>query len=265
MLAEVRSELTRTRRRGVLLGWAGLTAVFAVLVNLVMFQAVGDGTAPPGDGPGVSFPSAAELAGPGGSVAGLAAAANLLGVVTLAFWAILTATDYSTGLIRLLASAQPRRGRLLAGKLGALALSTAGTSVVALVACLAAAPAAARSAGIDTAAWSDDVLPTVLGAWVNLLCALLVWGVVGFVLATLSRSAAVAISVGVGYVLVVEAVIEAAVGSAADWLPGTTLAALAQGGSASLPYLGALGLGAAYTALGVAVAALVVRRRDITD
>lgn len=265
MLAEVRSELIRTRRRGIALGWIGLTAVLAALINMVMFQVVGDGTAAPADGPGVSFPSAAELAGPGGLVAGLASASSLLGVVTLSFWAILTATDYGTGLVRLLVSAQPRRWRLLAGKLGALALWTVGTSLVAVQVDLVAAPAAARSAGVDTAAWRDGPLPTVLSAWVNLLCALLVWGVVGFLLATLTRSAAVAISAGVGYVLVLEPVLGSAAGAVADRLPGSTLTALAGGGSADLPYLGAVGLGAAYAAAGVAVALLVFRRRDITD
>lgn len=260
MLRELRSELVRTRRKGVLLGWAGLTAVFAGLINTVMFQAA-DGTSGT-DGPGVQFPSAAALAASDGLVAGLAAASNLFGVVTLSFWAIFTATDYSTGLVRLLVSAQPRRGRLLAGKLGALALWTVGASLVAVAVNTAAAPAAARAAGIDTGAWSGSV---VVGAWLDLLGALLVWGVLGLLLATVTRSAAVAISVGVGYVLLLEPVIESVAGAVADRLPGSTLAALAGGGSDALSYPAALGLGAAYTVLGVGVALWVFLRRDVTD
>ena len=38
MLAAARSELVRMRRPGILLGWFGLTALFAVMVNTVMFS-----------------------------------------------------------------------------------------------------------------------------------------------------------------------------------------------------------------------------------
>jgi ABC-2 type transport system permease protein len=267
MSGELRSELIRTRRTGALLGWAGLTAVFAGLINTVMYQVATGDTAGTGttDGPGVTFPSAAALAGPDGLVAGLAAASNLFGVVTLSFWAIFTATDYSTGLVRLLVSAQPRRGRLLAGKLGALALWTVAASLVAVVVDLAAAPAAARAAGVDTSAWSGGAAGTVLRAWADLLGALLVWGVLGFLLATLTRSAAVAISAGVGYVLLLEPVLSSVAGSVADRLPGATLSALAAGGSDALSYGGAVGLGVAYTLLAVGVALVVFLRRDVTD
>lgn len=259
MLAELRSELIRTRRKGALLGWAGLTAVFAGLVDTVMFRAAEDtGT----DGPGVRFPSAAELAGSDGLVAGLAAASNLFGVVTLSFWAIFTATDYSTGLVRLLVSTQPRRWRLVAGKLGALALWTVAASLVAVAVDVAAAPAAARSAGVDTGAWSASA---VSGAWLDLLGAQLVWGVLGFLLATATRSAAVAVSAGVGYVLLLEPVVASVAGSVADVLPGSTLSALAAGGSDALSRPGAVGLGVAYALVGVGVALVVVVRRDVTD
>lgn len=50
-----------------------------------------------------------------------------------------------------------------------------------------------------------------------------------------------------------------------DWLPGTTLSALAEGGTAALSYGAALALGAAYTLIGVIVALVVFTRRDITD
>jgi ABC-type transport system involved in multi-copper enzyme maturation permease subunit len=261
-----RSELVRSRRRGVVLGWFGLTALAAVLINTVMFQIAGDGTAAaPAGGPGVSFPTAAELADPGGLVAGLAAAANMFGVVTLSFWALITATDYRTGLIRLLVSAQPHRGRLLTGKIAALTLWTAAATTVALIVTLVVAPIAAGGSGIDVTAWGEDLLPTLLVGWVNLFCALLVWGVIGMALAVVTRSAAVAISAGVGYVLVVESVITAAAEDVGDWLPGTTLSALAQGGTPALSHGAALALGAVYTVAGVVVALAVFTRRDITD
>lgn len=265
MMRATRSELTRLRRRNMLLAWFGLTALFALAINVVVFDAAAHGTAPPDGGPGVSFPTAQTLAGRGGLVAGLASASSLFGVVTLSFWAIVTATDYSTGMIRLLVAAQPHRWRLLAGKVTGLALMTAVATCVALLANVVAAPAAARAAGVSTDAWGRHLASTLAGTWADLFCALLVWGVAGLVLAVLSRSSAVAISVGVGYVLVVESIVKAAAEGASAWLPGTTLSALAQGGTPTLSYPGALALGLAYGILGLGVAVAVLTRRDITD
>jgi hypothetical protein len=77
---------------------------------------------------------------------------------------------------------------------------------VAALANLVSAPAVGAS-GISTAAWGTG-LPTVIGAaWVNLFLSQLVWGVLGLVIAVLSRSAMVAVSIGVGYALVVESLI----------------------------------------------------------
>ncbi|MFC7843094.1 hypothetical protein ACFY3O_14230 [Streptomyces sp. NPDC001046] len=261
----MRSELLRIRRKGVAFGWFGLTILFTLMINMVMAQVVGASSASPQAGPGVSFPTLAQWQASDGITAGLSSAASMYGVVTLSFWAIATAGDYSSGLIRLTASAQPDRARLLLGKVGALTLWTAVAATVALVVNLLVAPVAARQAGVDVSAWSDDVVPTLAGAWLNLFFALLVWGVIGLVLALLTRSAAIAISVGVGYVLVVETVITSALDALADWMPGATLSALAQGGTSDVPYGSALVLGTLYTLLSLGVALVVFKRRDITD
>lgn len=228
MLAAVRSELVRLRRPSLLAAWFGLMALFALLINTVVFSIVSSGTKMP-PGPGVLLPSAAELAGPGGYLAGLSAASSMFGVVTLSFWAIVTATDYSSGLIRLLVSAQPHRWRLLAGKVMALGAVTAVATMVATIVNVLVAVPAARAAGISTSAWGTDLVSSVASAYVNTFATLLVWGVIGLVFAVLARSAAVAISVGVGYVLVVESIVKLAAGDASDWLLGSTLTALAHG------------------------------------
>ena len=260
-----RSELLRLRRRMVVVGWLGLSALFAVLINTVMFSNATASSSPAARGPGVAFPTLDTLQSPHGLVAGLGSAATILGVVTLSFWALTTATDYSSGLIRVLAAAQPRRWRLLAGKVTALAAATAVATTVALVANLLAAPAAAQAAGVSTDRWSEHMGSTVLAGWLHLFLALLVWGVVGLSLAVATRSSAVAISVGVGYVLVVEGVISTAFDGLRDWLPGSTLSALAQGGTFAVPLTTALALGMLYAGAALALATLLLRRRDITD
>jgi len=92
-----------------------------------------------------------------------------------------------------------------------------------------------------------------------------VWGVLGLVVVVLARSAAVAISIGVGYVLVFESLVKMVKGAPSDWLLGTTLGALASGGTAVVSYGTALALALAYVTLGLVLAGVVFVRRDVTD
>jgi ABC-type transport system involved in multi-copper enzyme maturation permease subunit len=262
---EVRSELVRIRRRSVLLGWLGLTAVLGVLVNTVMFSVVADAEGAATSGPGVSFPSLAVLESPEGLTAGVASASSLLGMVTLALWALLTATDYSTGMVRLLVAAQPERWRLLAGKVVALALWTSVVALLALVVNVVAAPAGASAAGIDTDAWAQVRAADLLSAWASLYSALLAWGVLGLTLATLTRSAAVAISIGAGLRAAPRSILASVLDAVADVLPGSVLTALAQGGNDVLEQPRAVGLGLVYVLIALGAALVVVQRRDVTD
>jgi ABC-2 type transport system permease protein len=265
MLAPLRSELARLRQPRLLIAWFGLMALFTVMVNTVMVTFVSGGGSLPPCAPGVAFPSLAELERPSGLMAGLAAASNLFGVVTLSFWAVVTASDYSSGLIRLLVAAEPRRWRLLAGKVFALLLVTAAAATVAAAVNVFAALPAAKGAGISTAAWGTDLVRVFVGAWLDLFTALSAWGVLGLVIGVLSRSAAVAISIGVGYVLVVESLVKMVGSAPSDWLLGTTLNAVASGGTAAVGFGWALALTLGYVTLGLVVAGAVFVRRDVTD
>lgn len=75
----------------------------------------------------------------------------------------------------------------------------------------------------------------------------------------------VAVAIGVGYVLVVESLIKMVDGAPSDWLLGTTLHAIASGGTAAVPFATALALGATYGIVGVVSAGVVLARRDVTD
>lgn len=263
MIGVIRSELVRLWRPKLLAGWFGLTALFAVMVNSIMFSSAESLGSGPRVGPGATFPMLEALEQADGIVAGLASASTLFGVITLAFWAVSTAADYQSGLIRLLVSAHPQRWRLLAGKVAALAATTAVATTVALAVSVAVAGPAAEAAGVSTAAW--DLSGSVVSAWANAYAALLVWGVLGLVVAALSRSSAVAISLGIGYVLVVESIVTLALDNGSEWLLGATLSALAAGGTAAMEYSTAGGLALAYVGVGLALATLVFTRRDVTD
>jgi ABC-2 type transport system permease protein len=265
MLAAVRSELTRLRQPRLLVVWFGLMTLFALMINTIMVTFVsGGGNLPPG-APGVAFPTLAEIESPSGLMAGLAAASSMFGMVTLSVWAVVTAGDYGSGLIRLLVAAEPRRWRLLAGKVVALVILTAAATTVAAIVNVFAVLPAAGVAGISTSAWGTDLAAVVVGAWVNLFLALCAWGALGLVIATLARSAAVAIAIGIGYVLVVESMVKMLKDVPSDWLLGTTLNAVAGGGTATTAYGTALALALAYVTLGLVIAGAVFIRRDVTD
>jgi ABC-2 type transport system permease protein len=89
------------------------------------------------------------------------------------------------------------------------------------------------------------------------------WGGLGLVLAVLARSSAIAISVGVGYVLVVESIVTMAATGSSHWLLGSTLSALANGGESSLSYGASGGLGLLYV-IGLLLATVAFTRRDVT-
>lgn len=263
-----RSELIRLRRHSFTVGWLGLTGLLTALFTTFVFVAAADGTAIPSAAPGGTFPSAAELVGPDGRVLGLSAASTILGVVALSFWAVAAASDYSTGLIRLLVQAQPRRGRLLAGKVLALVGWTAAAAGIGTAVVLLVSPLMAGGTGLSTAGWESGasaVAGQVAAAWVNTFLALVVWGLIGLVIAVVTRSSAIAISLGLGYVLVIEGLIRLVAPDAADWLPGATLAALAGGGSPAVDYAAAVALGLGYALLGLVVAGVTFSRRDVTD
>jgi hypothetical protein len=120
-------------------------------------------------------------------------------------WAIAAATDYGTGLIRILVQAHPNRVTLLAGKIAALSIFTLlATTVTTLVVVVFARPLA-RLEGIEIEAWKTDFPSRLLEGFFNFTIAGLVWGLIGLTLAVLTRSAAMAIGIGIGFLLVVKA------------------------------------------------------------
>jgi hypothetical protein len=263
----VRSELIRIWRPSFLFGGIGTMAGFAALVSIFIFTAAKNAPAVPqpsfGQHPG--FATVAELARPGGFLTALATVSSLAGVVVLVLWAIAVASDYGTGLIRILVQAQPRRTMLLTAKIVALAVFTAlAATVTALVVIVIARPLA-RLEGIQVAAWKTDFVSHALKGYFDFTVAALAWGLIGLMLAVLTRSSALAIGIGIGFLLVAEGLITIVAPGANPYLPGGTLNTLASGGNAQLSWGAALGLAVAYGVIAAAVSLLTFRVRDITS
>lgn len=259
----VRSEATRLNRWTFTGIGTGLVAFFALIGTAIVFmvaEQLEDGAASaPGMG-AIIDPSTSD-----GIVAGLSMSANLIGIVALSLWAAAAATDYSSGWIRVMVQAEPRRWRLLAGKFFALTGFTVVGTLIATVVSVATAPMLAAATGVSTDLWSDGIVGTVAGAWANLTIAVLVWGIIGFAIATITRSAVIAIAGGIGYMMVFEGLLGLAAEDATTYLPGSVLTTVVAGGSDSLAYGAALALAVAYALIAGTIAVYVFHRRDITS
>ena len=183
-----RSELIRIRRPAFLLGGIGLIALFAGIVSIFIFTSAENAPAAPQAGQGPGAYTLAEIASEGGFLTALPTVSRLAGVILLSLWAIAVATDYSTGLIRILAQAHPNRTRLLGGKIAALGVFTLlATTVTTLVVVVFARPLA-KLEGIPIEAWKTDFASHLGKGFFDFTVAGLVWGLIGLMLAALTRS-----------------------------------------------------------------------------
>jgi ABC-2 type transport system permease protein len=206
-----------------------------------------------------------DLAAADGIVAGVGMAADIIGIIMLALWAGAVASDYSTGWVRLTVAAEPRRWRLIAGKLVTLTGFTMLATTLATFVSTVVAPAAALATGVETSAWGTNLLPVVSEAWFNLTVVALVWGSIGFAVASVTRSAIAAIASGIGYLLVVEGMLTQIAEDVTTYLPGSVLDAVMAGGNDSIAYGPALVLAALVVAACVGVTTVVFSRRDVTS
>lgn len=264
----IRSEWIRIWRPSFLYGGIGVMAGSAALVSAFIFTAAKNVSADAARVPGPAgrgFLTVAELAEPGGFLGALGTVGTLAGVVLLALWGIAAAGDYSTGIIRILVQAEPRRLTLLVGKIVALiGFTLFATLTTTLVVVVVARPLAALE-GISVHAWKTDFFAHLASSYVNFTVAALVWGLIGLMLAVITRSSALAIGIGIGYLLVVENLIGIVASSASPYLPGGALNALVSGGTPQLSWGGALGLSALYGFVAAVIALAAFRGRDITS
>jgi ABC-2 type transport system permease protein len=179
--------------------------------------------------------------------------------------AIAVAGDYSSGLIRLLVQAEPRRWRLMAGKLAVLTGLTVLAAALATAVSVVASPLVANASDVSTAQWGADSIRPIVETFVNLWLGLLVWVALGYIIAMLTRSVPAAIAGAIGYGLVVENILIAIHEELSEWLPGATIQALIAKGNDVMSYERALVLALGYGIVAVVVSFAVFQRRDITS
>lgn len=139
----------------------------------------------------------------------------------MALFASNLAGEFSKGTIRTLLVAEPARVKIIAGKIAALVSFIALAVAATLAVTIGAGALMAPGVGVETAAWwSADGLAAIATAYVNLTSAALVPALVGATIAVLTRSAAIAISTGVAWFILGEALVSAFWANLAEWGAG---------------------------------------------
>ncbi len=257
------SEWVKLRRRSMLLWGLGGALLFTVLATVLTIERA-QRVFTPGRGDRGFHVTAAQLSQPDGLVHGVIEVSNLVGIVALCLFAGAVATEYSQGTLRNLLVREPRRARLLSGKFLALALFVAIAVVLAIAVAAGVAFALAPSKGIDTSAWTGSTGLGDLGqSMLHVYLTAIGYGVLGTALAIGLRSPALAIALGVAYMLPGEAIINALWSNGDRWLPGQLLSAVAHGGTSTASYSHALITVCVYAAVAAAGTLLLFRRRDV--
>jgi ABC-2 type transport system permease protein len=195
----------------------------------------------------------------------LGTASTIIGAVLLSVFAFAVASEFSQGTLRNLLVREPRRVRLIAGKLLALASFDAVVVVATSIVALAAAIVSAAAADIDSSAWfSPAGLSENVKAVVLLVAATLGLGILGAFLGLLLRSPTTAIAAGLAYALPVENLLNVAWDEVAGWLPVQLLNTLADGGNDEASLGRAALLLAVYATAALALATVSFSRRDVS-
>ena len=262
----IRSEWIRIWRPSFRYGGFGVLAFFSALISYFIYSSLADPGATAGP-PGAAgrATTAADLEQAGGMIHALGSISTLAGIVVLSLWAIAAASDYDSGLIRVLVQAQPSRLRLLVGKIIALSFFTVLLSAATVFITSAVARPLARAYEVDTEPWRTDAAAEMASGFFNFLVPVLVWGLIGLMIAVLTRSSGTAIGVGIGWLLVVENLIGITAPDLTHLMPGGTLSALASGGTVDLAWASALGLTLLYGAVAASVSLFAFRNRDIVS
>jgi ABC-type transport system involved in multi-copper enzyme maturation permease subunit len=216
-----RSELVKCRRSGMLAGAAIMLVVSAFFAHLTFHRILSGATGEEIDPLTHALPTVLGLI----TIVGQARAFIL--VVALIMVTVNLAAEWSQSTWRNLLVREPRRLRLLSGKMLALILFVLGSMTLTLVASSGLLLADAHLHGVQTAAWTS---PEGLSAWLaffgNEVLSLFGVCLLGMLIAVLTRSPGTAVGVSLAYVLVPEGIIARVWSEGSRWFPIRTFSFL---------------------------------------
>ena len=264
MIRSIRSELLKLRRPSVVFGGGGAMLAFALLATVLAFLTAETGPPRPTNGNDLAV-TLGQLGETGGLTRGFSIAAGFIGLLVFVVFLTSVTSEYGLGTLRVLLTRQPRRGRLLAGKLVTLVACTAAALLVAEVVSAATAVLMAGLRDVPTADWfSGDGLLAAAGDYANALLNATFFGMLGAGLGVILRSTVLALGVGLAWLMPIEHIIQNAWAGAGRWFPGLLFEAVARGGTALTSYSRSLLLAALAAGLTLLAGTVTFVRRDVS-
>ncbi|MBI3429924.1 MAG: ABC transporter permease [Actinobacteria bacterium] len=257
------AESRKLRRPGLFVGTMAAVIGVSALVTSLLFLLIDSAR---GNGRAGELVTRASLELPQGISVGFSGSAGLLGLVALCVFASQTAQEYSYGTLRNLLVRQPRRLTLLLGKFLAMNLFALLSVIFSAIVSVSLAYALSGKAKVSTAAWStSDARISLIHTFINVFISVIAYGTIGMILGLLLRSPISSISIGVGWLLVVESIIAATVKNSGKWMPGQLMNSIASGGDFNASYSHAITVLFAYLVVGVTLVSVLFRRRDVAN
>jgi len=259
----LRAELTKLRRPSLSLSTFAAVTFVTGLVTSLLFLLV---DSPEGNSDRGVRIGREVLALPTGVSLSFSNAAGLLGIVALCIFAAQTAQEYTYGTLRNLLVRQPSRMKILFGKLGSMKLFAIAMVTLSAVLAVSLSYLFAGVKNIPTDAWSTpDARLAVLRTFINVLIATIGYGIFGMILGLLFRSPISAISIGVIWNLIIEGLLSVFVTNIDRYFPGQLLSIVAIGGNDRISYQYALFTSYAFLLGGLAIVALLFKKRDVAN
>jgi ABC-2 type transport system permease protein len=175
------------------------------------------------------------------------------------------AVEFSRGTFRTMLLYEPRRLRLLAGKMAGLLLFAAVVLAAAEVITWVAAKLLAPSQDVASSEW---VSAAALGDAVTDYASVLYWitgyALLGMMVAVLARSVPIALAIGIAWAGPFEHLLQDAWSTAERIFPGLLLEAFVAGGTSEVSASRAFLTVTVYALVATAIAATSFARRDVT-
>jgi ABC-type transport system involved in multi-copper enzyme maturation permease subunit len=233
------------------------------MVTAVIYLLIDD---PGGNGDRGQVITREMLALPSGFALTFSQSAGLLGLAALCVFAAQTAQEYTYGTLRNLLVRQPSRMKVLAGKFLAMSLFALIVVIFSALIGMGLSYALSSRARVVTDAWfTSDAIWDTFNSFLNVSFATIGYGIVGMVLGLLFRSPISSISIGVIWILIVESILVAVRRSLADYMPGTQLSNIGQGGSADLSYEYSMRYAVVFLIVISIIASILFKRRDVAN
>jgi ABC-2 type transport system permease protein len=262
MIAAIQAELVKVLRRRVLLITALTTAVFAVGSAAIVLAAA----EPAGQRVSGRGLTVASLSDAGGGTEVFTTAVSFAGTFLFVVFVGLVAAEFSRGTFRTMLIHQPRRLRLLAGKMAALLAFAAVVLGAAEALTWGAAKLLAPTQEVATGRWlSIDALGQAVADYGSVLFWISGYALLGMTLAVLVRSVPIALAIGIAWAGPFEHLLQDAWQPAGRFFPGLLLEAFVAGGTSEVSATRAFLTVAVYATLAAAVAGTVFARRDVTS